>query len=213
MDEVRTDPMPLRYNIAPTTDVYAVLETSGSRRLGTLRWGFVPPWADRRSRRPEPINARLETVVDSRLFGPSVELRRCVLPADGFYEWQRHPGDDRKQPHLIAPADGAPFGFAGIWSSWRDRHDPDAEPVYSAAILTTSAAGVMERIHPRMPVILPPTLWGPWMDVTGHPASSLLDEVRHLPAASLTATPISTRVNNVRNDDPAVLEPVEEGRR
>ncbi len=210
VDEVHTEPLGERYNIAPTTPVYAIRQAEGTRRLGTLRWGFVAPWADRSRRRPEPINARLETAADSRLFGPSVASRRCLLPADGFYEWHRPEGSAPKQPYLLAPDDGAPIAFAGIWSSWRDRGDPDATPLYSTAILTTEAQGEITAIHHRMPVILPPALWEPWLTAEPDEIDHVLTEVRSLPAPGLTATPISTRVNNARNDDPGLLEPLVE---
>lgn len=208
VDEVRTAPHPPRYNVAPGTSVYAILESDGERRLGALRWGLRAPWAKPDRIGPEPINARVETVADSRLFGPSVERKRCILPADGFYEWQRRAEGRRKKPHHIAPHDGAPLGFAAIWSAWRDRRDPDAAPMFSTAILTTPAAGGMERIHDRMPVVLPPQMWDPWLSADSD-SRHVIEQVRGLAVPQLTATPITEQVNNVRNDGPQLLEYVE----
>lgn len=208
VDEVRTEPHPPRHNVAPGTSVYAILESDGARRLGSLRWGFRAVWAKPGRIGPEPINARVETAAASRLFGSSVERKRCIVPADGFYEWQRRGEGLRKQPHHIAPDNGVPLGFAAIWSSWRDRLDPDAGPVFSTAILTTSAAGGMERIHDRMPVVLPPEMWGAWLAADSN-SRHLVEQVRGLAAPRLTATPITDKVNNVRNDGPALLEPAQ----
>lgn len=214
--EVVTEPLPVRYNVAPSTMVYAVREREGKRRLAAVRWGFVPHWArassastTRRSRTREPINARLETVDRTRMFADSFARRRCLIPADGFYEWQQRGEGRPKQPYYLAAADGAPLAFAGIWSVWRDPEaDAEAEPLVSAAIITTDANGPMRDIHGRMPLILPEPLWGRWLHADPDDAPHLADDVRALDPPELVATPISTRVNNVRNDGPELLEPV-----
>lgn len=207
VDQVRTEPLPRRYNVAPTLEVYAVIDRDGSRRLGTLRWGFVPWFADRLKGTRQPINARLETVATSRMFARSFASRRCLVPADGFYEWQDRGEGRRKQPWYLADPDGQPLAFAGIWSSWRDPAEPDGSPLYSTAIVTTEARGAMERLHPRMPVMLPPGLWDEWLRTGEDEAPHLLEAVRALGAPALTATPIGERVGDVRNDDPGLLEP------
>lgn len=209
VDEVRADPLAPRYNVAPSTDIYAVIEDE-TRRLGTLRWGFVPPWAKHEKDGPQPINARMETVATSRMFAPSFKRRRCLVPADGFYEWQQRPEGGRKQPYHLADPDGRPLAFAGIWTSWRDPREEDVAPLFSAAILTTDAAGVMAEIHPRMPVVLPAPLWDDWLTAPEDDAPHLLDTLAELPPPQLTATAISTRVNSVRNDGPELLEPAED---
>jgi putative SOS response-associated peptidase YedK len=202
-----TDHRP-RYNVAPSTEVYAVLERAGDRRLGQLRWGFLAPWATSLKDRRQPINARIETLHTSRMFAPAFRRRRCILPADGFYEWQDRGEGRTKQPYHLADPDGRPLAFAAIWSTWRDPDDPDAEPVHSAAIVTMPAVGAMQRIHHRMPVVLTEGLWSPWLDVDDA-APHLLDTLSAMPEPRLRATPISTRVNAVRNDGPDLLTPAE----
>jgi len=198
-----------RYNVAPSTQVPAVIEHDGDRRLGAIRWGFVPRWAKQLKGSPQPINARVETVASNRMFATAFERHRCLLPADGFYEWLDRGEDRRKQPFHIADPDGEPLAFAGIWSVWRDPAAEDAEPLSTAAIITTAAAGEMERIHHRMPLILPASLWDDWLAADEDDAPHLLETIQALGAPRLTATPISDRVNNVRNDGPELLEPTE----
>ena len=210
VDEVRLDAGEPRYNVAPSTQVPAIIERDGSRRLGSLRWGFVPHWAKQLKGSPQPINARVESVATNRMFAQAFARRRCLLPADGFYEWMDRGEDRRKQPFHIADPDGHPLAFAGIWSIWRDPDaDTDAGPLASAAILTTDADGEMERIHHRMPVMLPSSLWSDWLTADPDDAPHLLGTVKALGAPRLTATSISDRVNNVRNDGAELLEPAE----
>jgi putative SOS response-associated peptidase YedK len=207
VDEVRTEPLGERYNVAPSLDIYAVIERDGRRRLGTLRWGFVPHWVRQLKGARQPINARVESVATSKMFGDAFRRRRCLLPADGFYEWQDRGEGRAKQPYLLADPDGAPLALAGIWSSWRDPGQQDPDPLYSAAIVTTAAKGAMEELHPRMPLMLPESLWAEWLTADEEEAPHLLEVVTALGAPRLTATPISDRVNNVRNDGPELLEP------
>jgi len=205
VDEVRTEPLPRRYNVAPSTPVYAVIDQGGARRLGTLRWGFVPVWAKALRGTPQPINARLETVASSRMFARSFAHRRCLLPADGFYEWRQ--GATGKQPYLLEDPAGAPLAFAGIYSAWRDPARADEPPLYSTAIVTTEAVGSLRQIHDRAPVILPPNLWSDWLTASAEEAPHLHGVVTALGVPDLRATAISTRVNDVRNDAPELLEP------
>ncbi|MEX2550594.1 MAG: SOS response-associated peptidase [Nitriliruptoraceae bacterium] len=207
IDEVATEPLPRRYNVAPSTEIYAVIDRDGKRRLGTLRWGFVPPWAKSLRGGKQPINARLETVATSRMFAPSFEHRRCLIPADGFYEWQARGEGRRKQPYHLADEGGDPLVFAGIWTSWRDRAAEEQDPVFSTAIVTTEATGPVTEIHHRMPVILPEPLWDDWLTADADDADHLLTAVRALDPPRLEATPIGTAVNDVRNDAPELLEP------
>ena len=207
VDEVRTDALEPRYNVAPSTDVYAVIEHAGRRRLGTLRWGFVPWWAKQLRGTRQPINARIETVATSRMFADSFARRRCLLPADGFYEWRERGEGSTKQPYHLASPDGSPLAFGSIWTSWRDPAVEGAEPLFSTAIVTTAATGGMEHIHPRMPLVLPERLWADWLAAGPEDAPQLLATVTALTPPALTATPITTRVNSVRNDGPELLEP------
>lgn len=207
VDEIRTEALGERYNVAPSMPIYAVLDDTSTRRLGTLRWGFVPPWAKRLKGTPQPINARLETVATSRMFAPSFARKRCLMPADGFYEWQDRGEGAKKQPFHLADPSGEPLAFAGIWSSWRDPEAPDADPLFSAAIVTTDAKGEMGRIHHRMPVMLPRTLWSDWLTADTEHTPHLLETVQALGAPPIRATPITDRVNSVRNDGPELLEP------
>ena len=208
VDAVRTESLGARYNVAPTLDVYAVIESDGSRRLGNLRWGFLPFWAKSLKDRA-PINARVETVADSKMFGSSFAKRRCLLPADGFYEWQARESSTRKQPYWIHDPDDAPLALAGIWTVWRDPEVEDAEPVFTTAILTTEAAGRMADLHHRMPVILPARLWDAWLTADPQEAEHLQEVVANAGVPRLEAVPITDRVNNVRNDGPELLEPGE----
>jgi putative SOS response-associated peptidase YedK len=207
VDAVRTEPLAARYNVAPSTSIYAVLEHEDERRLGTLRWGFVPVWARALKGAPQPINARIETVASNRMFAPSFRRRRCLLPADGFYEWMERGEGRRKQPFHLSDPDGAPLAFAGIWSSWRDPAEDDPDPLFSAAIVTMAARGAMTRIHDRMPVILPRNLWSTWLTAAEDDAPHLLEAVAAMPVPKLRATAISDSVNSVRNDGPELLEP------
>ncbi|MEX0868487.1 MAG: SOS response-associated peptidase [Nitriliruptoraceae bacterium] len=205
VDEVTTSGHRERFNVAPSTDVYAVIEDGTSRRLGTMRWGFVPVWAKQVGGRGQPINARLETVATSRMFAPSFRRKRCLLPADGFYEWKDRGEGRRKQPYFIAEVSGEPLAFAGIYSSWRA--DDDQPPIVSAAVVTTSAAGAMRDIHDRMPLMLPASLWASWLTEDADEAPHLLETVQALGPPPLVATPVTARVNAVRNDNPSLLTP------
>ncbi len=208
VDEVRTEALGPRYNVAPTLDVYAVIGADEHRRLGTLRWGFLPFWAKNLKARA-PINARVETVAESKMFASAFAKRRCLLPADGFYEWQAREGSSRKQPYFIHDPDDAPLAFAGIWTVWRDPEQEDPDPVFSTAILTTAAAGRMQDIHDRMPVVLPQRLWEEWLTADPQEAEHLQRVVANAGVPRLEAVPITDRVNNVRNDGPELLEPGE----
>jgi putative SOS response-associated peptidase YedK len=207
VDDVRTGSLGERFNVAPSLDLYAIVEHDDRRRLGTLRWGFVPHWVRQLKGARQPINARVESLATSKMFADAFRRRRCLLPADGFYEWQDRGEGRRKQPHLLTDHDGGLLAFAGIWSVWRDPSVDDADPLYTAAIVTTEARGEMERLHHRMPVMLPESLWADWLTADEDDAPHLLEAVTALGTPRLTATPISDRVNNVRNEGPELLEP------
>jgi putative SOS response-associated peptidase YedK len=201
-----------RYNVAPTDDVYVVAEHGGVRRLGTQRWGLVPFWADDPSVGARMINARSDTVASKPAYRRAFAKRRCIVPADGFYEWKAVPGARRKQPYLVRRRDGAPLALAGLWEVWRDRGaGDDGERLTSCVIVTTDANELLRPVHDRMPVVLEPDVWDVWLD----PDNDDLEELQALlvpaPEDLLELVPVSTRVNDVRNDGPDLVEPVEVG--
>ncbi|MCG8547724.1 MAG: SOS response-associated peptidase [Alphaproteobacteria bacterium] len=191
-----------RYNIAPTQPVVTVRAAGdgGGRELAMMRWGLIPSWAKDPAIGSRMINARAETVAEKPAFRAAFRRRRCLIPADGFYEWEKRQ-DGKKQPWRITLEGGVVFAFAGLWESWLGA---DGSEVDSCTIVTTVAAPAIAAIHPRMPVILDPTGYETWL--TGEPdaAGALLGPY----GGSLEAHPISTRINNVRNDDASVLEAV-----
>lgn len=190
-----------RYNVAPSQLVAVVgLKPGGERRgLVRMRWGFVPRWANGPNDGPKPINAKAETVATNAAFRQSFKDRRCLIPTDGFYEWDRL-SSTAKQPYLFRPR-GEPAAFAGIWDVWRG----GAEPLYTCAIITTDANEVVGRFHDRMPAILTKDQFAPWLAATTS-ADKLLSLLRPLPAADLEAIAVSTRVNSARNEGPECLE-------
>ncbi len=189
------------WNMAPTrlAPVVRLHPDTRQRHLDLLRWGLVPHWArDLKSAR-QPINARSETAATSPLFRDALARRRCLVPADAFYEWQATP--QGKRPHAIARADGDMLALAGLWDSWRA---PDGEVLRSFVILTTEANDVVRALHDRMPAVIEPTDWPLWLGETAGDAPALLRTSR----AALRIWPVSTRVNNVRNDGADLLLPV-----
>ena len=191
--------LPARYNIAPTQAVPVVRQETGGRRLAQLRWGLVPAWAKDLKIGAQMINARAETVAEKPAFRAAFRQRRCLVPASGFYEWQKGPAG--KQPYYVTLADG-PMTFAGLWEAWRA---PEGETVESFSIVTTEANAAITAIHHRMPVILKPGDFDAWLDPAGE-ARQLQALLRPYPAAATRARPVSTRVNSVRNDDAACIE-------
>ncbi len=199
------------YNVAPTDDVYVVLVDDGVRRLATHRWGLVPPWADDLRIGARMINARAETVAERNGFKQAFAARRCLIPADGFYEWQVRPGATRKQPMFIHRVDGEPFAFAGLWERWKDRRPgPDGDPspwVRSCSIITGAANDAVAPVHDRMPVALAPAAWATWLDPEVDDLDLLSALLVPAPPEQVTLHPVSTRVNDVRQDGPDLVEP------
>jgi putative SOS response-associated peptidase YedK len=198
------------YNVAPTQDVLAVVEHDGGRYLDAFFWGLVPSWAKDVKIGSKMINARAETLAEKSAFKKPFATRRCLVPADGFYEWKRLGTGKKpeKQPMFIRRTDGEPLAFAGIWSLWRGS-DKDQEPLRSLTIVTTSPNELMRGIHDRMPVILPEERWASWLDRGNDDLDSLSAMLVPLPDGLLTATPVAKLVNNVRNNGPELLEPTE----
>lgn len=198
--------VPPRYNIAPTQRVPIARLEQGRRKAREMRWGLVPSWASTLRGRGM-INARAETVCERPAFRAAVRRRRCLMLADGFYEWQA-PALERghKTPYWIALRSGEPFAFAAIWETWRA---PDSsEPLLSCALLTLAANPDLEGIHARMPAILRPEAEEEWLDpARDNQPERILEALRTLPPGALAARPVSTAVNRPRNDGPELIAP------
>jgi putative SOS response-associated peptidase YedK len=201
------------WNVAPTDDVYVVLENGGVRRVARRRWGLVPFWASDLKVGNRMINARAESLSGSKAFKRAFAKRRCLVPADGFYEWQRVPGRKAKQPYYVHRPDDEPYAFAGLWELWRPK-DTDGnevegeEPVRSATIITTEANEEMSRIHDRMPVILPPSAWDAWLDPDNDDLDTLGQLLVPAPPSVTVLRPVGTQVSNVRNQGPQLVDEV-----
>jgi putative SOS response-associated peptidase YedK len=203
VDEVRAEAEGPSFNVAPTDMVPAVVSRGGQRRLGLLRWGLVPSWSKDTRGAARMINARAESLRTKPAFRTAFSRRRCIIAADGFYEWQRHAGG--KQPWLIHRADGAPLAMAGLWELWRPTED--AEWVRTCAIVTTPANGLMAPIHDRMPAVLEPRDWELWLDEDEDDPDELDGLLRPAADHLLERYRVSDRVNSVRNNGPELLEP------
>jgi putative SOS response-associated peptidase YedK len=186
-----------RTNIAPTQEVVAVrLGDDGARHFVSLRWGLIPAWAKDISAGARAINARAESVSEKPSFRSAFRHRRCLIPADGFYEWKTEGG--AKQPYRMAAPDAGVFAFAGLWERWLKA--ADGVPVESCTIVTTEANDTLRAIHHRMPVILDPADYGTWLDPQTPPAVAL-DLLRPCPADWLVVARVSRRINSAANQD------------
>lgn len=194
-----------RYNIAPTQPVAAIRQTDLGRELALLRWGLIPPWADDPKIGNRMINARAETVATKPAFRSAFRERRCLIPADGFYEWKRL-DSRRKQPYCIATDDGSPLALAGLWERWRR----GGESIESCTILTTEANELLAEMHDRMPVVLPRDAWDRWLDPDGRDVDELQSLLVPFPAVQMRAWPVSPLVNNPRHEEPGCIEPLVE---
>ena len=196
-----------RYNVAPGDDVLTVTtDKQGAPRGEELRWGLVPHWAKDPKVGYKMINARSETVAEKPAFRDALQTRRCLVLADGFFEWERRP-DGTKQPYRVTRADGHPYAFAGLWATWRPH--PDADPLRTCSILTTRANGAMAHVHDRMPVILPDmAAEDGWLD-HGTPAPLLQELLAPLPEELVRLTAVNPVVGDARHDEPDCLEPVD----
>ncbi|HXZ85354.1 MAG TPA: SOS response-associated peptidase [Myxococcota bacterium] len=201
--------LPPRYNVAPSDQVLALVAREGARRPVFMRWGLVPSFATSARGPAHMINARIETLARNSAFSDSLRFRRCLVPADGFYEWQAVSRlARRKLPHLVARADGEPFAMAGLWAEWRPRDALLSETLVSCTIVTTEANAAVRPLHDRMPVILPRANEARWLDPTlNGDTQALLALLAPVDAAELVTRPVSRRVNSVKNDDPSLLVP------
>jgi putative SOS response-associated peptidase YedK len=206
------------YNIAPTKSILAVVErhprddegtpdpSVTERSVRVMRWGLVPHWAKDLSGAAKMINARSESVLEKPAYRESAAKRRCIIPADGWYEWQ--PGEGRKQPFFINPGDGSSLAMAGIWSVW---WQPDEElgrkPIITCAVLTTDAIGEMTTVHHRMPLVLPQDRWAAWLNPDSENPADLLAPDPAL-VDGLELRPVSMAVNSVKNNGPELMAPI-----
>jgi putative SOS response-associated peptidase YedK len=217
-DQVTGDLAP-DYNVAPTDSIYAVMtrapresrEAPPVRELHAVRWGLIPSWAKDLSGAGRLINARAETVTEKPSFRNAFARRRCLIPADGYYEWMTE--GKAKQPYYIYRADGGLLAFAGIYELWRNSEFPEDHQdawYWSASIVTTQAADEIGRIHDRTPMVIAPDNWGDWLDPANKDKELMLAAMR--PATSgpggLTSHKVSTEVNSVRNNGSALIEPL-----
>jgi putative SOS response-associated peptidase YedK len=203
VDEIRTEPLAPSWNVAPTDDVYVVAEHDNTRHIGSMRWGLVPHWA--KDKKSIQINARAETVATTSMFRDSFSRKRCLIPSDGFYEWE--PAEEGRTPHWVYRADGHPMVFAGIWASRLDEETQQWERTCS--ILTTEAKGVISSIHHRMPVALDPDLWDSWLDREITDTETALGLIRTIDPDEIMEHAVSKRVNTVKNNDPDLRAPAE----
>jgi putative SOS response-associated peptidase YedK len=205
--ELQPADLPLRYNIAPTQPVSAVrvLDPNQSRQFASLRWGLIPAWAKDRSIANQLINARGETVAEKPSFRSAFRRRRCLILADGYYEWQKLSVRGQRQPYHIRMRDDRPFGLAGLWDTWQDQ---DGAQLETCTIITTSANELTHTIHPRMPVILAAEDCTSWLDPQNADIDALTRMLRPYDSNVMEACPISSFVNNPRHDSPDCLVPV-----
>jgi len=205
VDEVVTDALEKSWNVAPTDPVYAIAEREGRRRLGSMRWGLVPYWA--KDTRSMHINARAESVATNNTFRESFAKRRCLIPADGFYEWE--PPEQGRTPHWVYRADGHPMVFAGIWAA---RHDSGTEDwLRTCSIITTSSKGVITPIHDRMPVTLTPEAWHDWLDREMTDPETALALLREIDPETVMEHVVSKEVNSVKNNGPRLRDRADPG--
>lgn len=198
------DELAPRFNIVPDSDIVAIVQGVDGRRAGRLRWGLLPPWAETPDDRGRQINARSETVFDKPSFKSAALRHRCLIPASGFFEWQKDGGTSR--PYLIHRADGEPLAMAGIWRQSRFGEST----IVTCAILTMDAYPSIKGIHHRMPVMLDPAAWDTWLDPTTRDPDLLRRALQPLPEASIIAREVSRAVNSPANDRPDLVAPMTE---
>jgi putative SOS response-associated peptidase YedK len=240
-----SEPLAPDYNVAPTKRVYAVVtrdapaaERDGrgaeaaqapdagpagvARELRVVRWGLVPFWAKDPKIGSRMINARAETVDSKPAYRHAFKRRRCLLPADGYFEWQRPDGSSEdkpagagaKQPYFITRGDGGPLAFAGLYELWRDAELPEDHErawLWTATIITTSAPDELGKIHDRMPMVIEPDRWSDWLDPANNDAADLRALLAPAAVSGLISYPVSTAVNAVRNNGPQLIERAESG--
>ena len=196
------------YNIAPTHKVLTIVSDGEHRQGQLMRWGLIPFFTKEINSKYTMINARAETVDTNKAYKEPFKYRRCLVPASGFFEWKKGPGKAR-QPLRITQESEEPFAFAGIWERWKPRDNPEADEILSCSIITTVPNSLIEPIHDRMPVILPPELYDDWMDPANQDIGELKEYLLPYDPSLMKAYPVSTAVNSVRNKGPEVIEAAE----
>jgi len=194
-----------RYNIAPSQPVL-VLPNDGKSTADYFVWGLIPMWAKDASIASRLINARAETLAEKSSFRGAYKYKRCLIFANGFYEWKSQPGTKLKIPYFIQLKSGQPFAFAGLWDEW---HAPDGSQVKSCTIITTEPNALMSTLHNRMPVILPPAIYTQWLDSAPQKPETLQNLLTQYPAEEMTAHPVPTLVNSPANDRPELVMPIQ----
>jgi putative SOS response-associated peptidase YedK len=193
-----------RFNIAPTQPI-PVIANNRPDRLEMFHWGLVPSWAKDVAIGNKMINARGETLAEKPAFRTALKRRRCLVPADGFYEWQNNPDGKTKTPMYVRVDGGLPFAFAGLWDVW---HSPDGSELPSCTIITTSPNSLMSAIHDRMPVIVPPEDYQRWLAKEEQEAGDLMDIIKPFPAERMEVYPVAKTVNSPKNETPSCIAPV-----
>ena len=196
------------YNVAPTQKIITVIKHNNENKLEKLHWGLVPFWAKDISIGSRMINARAETVSQKPSFRNAFRKRRCLIPADGFYEWKGEKGN--KQPYYVAIPSGEPFAFAGLWETWTDKETGEESVYKSCTIITTAASESIREIHHRMPVILDPKFHEKWLNAEIQDPKALQVIINDGIIHDMKYYPVSKLVNSVKNNDPNCIKPVEE---
>lgn len=199
-------PVQASYNVAPGQNVVAIVEKAGQRHLGTLQWGLVPHWTKTLEGAKRPINARSETALEKPSFREAMQKRRCLLPAHGFFEWEK--SSKSKIPHYIHMPDTPIFAMAGLWERWNPPPGEAGESLRTCTILTTQANARIQHLHERMPVILPPEHWSTWLDLQT-PVSALQDLMYPYPGDAFATYSVTPQVNRVTFNEPTCIKPTE----
>jgi putative SOS response-associated peptidase YedK len=207
VDEIRVPELEQRFNITPRSDVPIVAVSRERRVLDLVRWGLVPSWAKDLKIGDRLINARAESIATKPAYKRAFQKRRCIVPADGFYEWRKVPGHTAKQPYFVYRRDREPLAFAGLWEIWHDPEHPDGERIRSCVIVTTRANHMLEPVHDRMPVVLPEEVWDAWLDPENHDTTALEALLVPAPDDVLDLYAVRPLVNRPTNDGRELLEP------
>jgi putative SOS response-associated peptidase YedK len=195
---------PPRYNIAPSQPIAIVRHVRGQREFALVRWGFVPSWSKDPRRYGLLINARAEGLLDKAAFRGAIQYRRCLIPATGYYHWERSPGETRGRPWFVRPRDGGLWAYAGLWDPWLGA---DGSEIDGAAIVTVAAGPDLVGIADRMPAVILPRDYERWLDSDRYPAAAAASLLRPAAGDSVVAVPVGERVNRVANDGPDLIEP------